>query len=118
MKEEFFKRSSFYPFVVLIPATFSVLFFSVIIYAHDYELIICRWGGEGSCIPEGLIFDGVLNAPRTLIGASAAQSSSIQCFDAALGIVHEPRKIQYLLQSIFNLIYYNRLITIKVSTTY
>uniref|UniRef100_A0A8C3AQK0 Uncharacterized protein n=1 Tax=Cyclopterus lumpus TaxID=8103 RepID=A0A8C3AQK0_CYCLU len=37
----------------------------------------------------GLLYEGVSNEPISLSGASAAQSSAIQCFDALLCIQHE-----------------------------
>lgn len=40
-------------------------------------------------LPNGLLYEGVSNEPIFLAGGSAAQSSSIQCFDALLCIQHE-----------------------------
>ncbi|KAM6922870.1 indoleamine 2,3-dioxygenase 2-like [Lycodopsis pacificus] len=40
-------------------------------------------------LPRGLLYEGVSNEPISLSGASAAQSSAIQCFDALLCIQHE-----------------------------
>lgn len=47
------------------------------------------WGGNGSSLPEGLIYEGVSDEPQKMIGGSAAQSSSLQLVDAALGIKHD-----------------------------
>lgn len=54
------------------------------------------YGGEGSPIPDGLVFEGVSEEPVTAIGGSAAQSSTIQSFDEALGIKHKPKEQKYL----------------------
>ncbi|XP_048761822.2 myoglobin-like [Ostrea edulis] len=47
------------------------------------------WGGPGSSLPDGLIYEGVWKEPQKMIGGSAAQSSSMQLIDAALGVEHE-----------------------------
>eukprot|EP00118_Oscarella_pearsei_P026857 m.310522 g.310522 ORF g.310522 m.310522 type:complete len:394 (+) comp52197_c0_seq1:51-1232(+) len=44
-------------------------------------------GWKGNAVyPEGLIYEGVWDEPRQLNGASAAQSATLPCFSAALGI--------------------------------
>ncbi|XP_021354490.1 myoglobin-like [Mizuhopecten yessoensis] len=48
------------------------------------------WGGEGSPLPEGLVYEGVNDEPLQMTGGSAAQSSTVQSLDAALGITHAP----------------------------
>lgn len=47
------------------------------------------WGGNGSSLPEGLIYEGVSEKPQKMIGGSAAQSSTMQLMDAALGVKHD-----------------------------
>ncbi|XP_075932066.1 indoleamine 2,3-dioxygenase 2-like [Anarhichas minor] len=44
---------------------------------------------DNPMLPRGLLYEGVSNEPISLSGASAAQSSAIQCFDALLCIQHE-----------------------------
>lgn len=46
------------------------------------------WGGKGSRIPEGIIFEEASESPICVLGGSAAQSSPMQCFDAGLGVNH------------------------------
>ncbi|XP_072570492.1 indoleamine 2,3-dioxygenase 2-like [Paramormyrops kingsleyae] len=41
---------------------------------------------DNPTLPEGLCYEGVFTEPLQLRGGSAAQSSSIQCFDALLGV--------------------------------
>jgi len=57
---------------------------------------LAGWGGAGSPLPNGLIYDGVHDEPKQYKGGSQAQSTSIQCFDAALGLVHPPGEQSYL----------------------
>ncbi|XP_073181398.1 indoleamine 2,3-dioxygenase 1 isoform X3 [Lepidochelys kempii] len=39
-------------------------------------------------MPEGLVYEGVWDSPKQFSGGSAAQSSTLQCFDVLLGIQH------------------------------
>nr|XP_022315934.1 myoglobin-like [Crassostrea virginica] len=48
------------------------------------------FGGSGSALPEGLIYEGVSEEPKKMIGGSAAQSTTLQLIDAALGVRHDP----------------------------
>ncbi|KAK3612259.1 hypothetical protein CHS0354_039539 [Potamilus streckersoni] len=54
------------------------------------------WGGEGSPLPEGLVYEGVSDTPIQMNGGSAAQSSTLQTLDATLGIVHSEDKQDFL----------------------
>lgn len=47
-----------------------------------------RWKNS-PLLPRGLLYEGVSDEPIRLSGLSAAQSSTIQCFDALLCIQHE-----------------------------
>ncbi|KAL5018076.1 hypothetical protein ScPMuIL_003798 [Solemya velum] len=58
---------------------------------------LAGWGGEGSPLPEGLIYEGVSEEPKQMMGGSAAQSSLLQSIDAALGIRHEADNRQFML---------------------
>lgn len=46
------------------------------------------WGGDGSPLPDGVIYEGISSTPAKMTGGSAAQSSTLQCIDAVLGITH------------------------------
>ncbi|XP_013414988.1 myoglobin-like isoform X1 [Lingula anatina] len=46
------------------------------------------WGAQSKFLPEGLIYEGVSDSPLQYLGGSAAQSSTIQTFDAILGVKH------------------------------
>ncbi|KAK9541427.1 hypothetical protein VZT92_001470 [Zoarces viviparus] len=52
------------------------------------RIFISGWRNNPK-LPRGLLYEGVSNEPISLSGASAAQSSAIQCFDALLCIQHE-----------------------------
>lgn len=55
------------------------------------------WGGEGSPLPDGIVYEGVDDKPKKMTGGSAAQSSTIQCIDAVLGIKHNQEIQDFLL---------------------
>lgn len=65
-----------------------------------YNIVRPFLGGYGkdSKIPEGLVFEGVSKTAVEAIGGSAAQSSTIQSFDAALGIEHDAKRQEYLVK--------------------
>ncbi|XP_059215602.1 indoleamine 2,3-dioxygenase 2-like [Centropristis striata] len=52
------------------------------------RIFVSGWR-DNPMLPKGLLYEGVSNEPILLSGGSAAQSSSIQCFDALLCIQHE-----------------------------
>ncbi|XP_076074376.1 indoleamine 2,3-dioxygenase 2-like [Mytilus galloprovincialis] len=56
------------------------------------------WGGEGSPFPEGLIYEGISEEPIQMSGGSAAQSSTLQCLDAAFSVQHETSIQKFLLK--------------------
>ncbi|KAE8280737.1 Indoleamine 2,3-dioxygenase 2 [Larimichthys crocea] len=51
---------------------------------------------DNPMLPRGLLYEGVSNEPILLSGISAAQSSTIQCFDALLRIQHEDETQAFL----------------------
>ncbi|XP_067092891.1 indoleamine 2,3-dioxygenase 2-like [Osmerus mordax] len=51
---------------------------------------------DNPMLPEGLHYEGICDEPIQLSGGSAAQSSSIQCFDALLGVRHEDQANAFL----------------------
>ncbi|XP_068597396.1 indoleamine 2,3-dioxygenase 2-like [Brachionichthys hirsutus] len=51
---------------------------------------------DNPILPRGLVYEGVSHEPILLSGSSAAQSSTIQCFDALLGVKHESESGAYL----------------------
>ncbi|XP_052831732.1 indoleamine 2,3-dioxygenase 1-like [Octopus bimaculoides] len=55
-----------------------------------------RWGTEGNSLPEGLIYEGIDDKPKKLVGGSAAQSSILQTLDAFLEIKHNKDKQMFL----------------------
>ncbi|XP_063445140.1 indoleamine 2,3-dioxygenase 2-like isoform X2 [Mytilus trossulus] len=56
------------------------------------------WGGEGSPFPDGLIYEGISEEPIQMSGGSAAQSSTLQCLDAAFSVQHETSIQTFLLK--------------------
>lgn len=51
---------------------------------------------DNPMLPAGLYYEGVCEEPVLLSGGSAAQSSSIQCFDTLLGIRHDDQASLFL----------------------
>uniref|UniRef100_A0AAZ3PAD8 Indoleamine 2,3-dioxygenase 2-like n=2 Tax=Oncorhynchus TaxID=8016 RepID=A0AAZ3PAD8_ONCTS len=51
---------------------------------------------DNPMLPGGLLYEGIVEEPMMLSGGSAAQSSSIQCFDALLGICHDDHAASFL----------------------
>lgn len=66
------------------------------VFYNQIRPFFSGWGGVRSPLPEGLIYEGVSDEPRQVNGGSGAQSPIVQCFDAALGITHEPEKQAFL----------------------
>jgi indoleamine 2,3-dioxygenase len=65
-------------------------------FYNVFRPFFAGWGGEGSPIPDGIIYEGVSTEPRKYSGGSQAQSTSIQCMDAGLGIRHPQEQQAYL----------------------
>nr|Q01966.2 RecName: Full=Myoglobin [Haliotis diversicolor]BAA18961.1 IDO-like myoglobin [Haliotis diversicolor]CAA48412.1 myoglobin [Haliotis diversicolor] len=66
---------------------------------HFYNVLrpfLGGFGGPASPISGGLIYEGVSDAPVTMIGGSAAQSSAMQLLDNLLGVTHSPDKQAFL----------------------
>ncbi|XP_033743734.1 indoleamine 2,3-dioxygenase 1-like [Pecten maximus] len=68
--------------------------------AHFYDnlrIFYTGWGGGKEPLPEGLIYEGVYeDVPKPMKGGSAAQSTTLQVLDAALGIEHEGEEKEFL----------------------
>lgn len=47
-----------------------------------------RWK-DNTCMPNGLVYEGVQTEPMAYSGGSAAQSSLLHCFDELLGVKHK-----------------------------
>lgn len=47
------------------------------------------WGGPGSALPDGLVYEDVWDTPRQFRGGNGAQSTTLQCLDMLLGIQHD-----------------------------
>ncbi|XP_013395693.1 myoglobin-like [Lingula anatina] len=63
------------------------------------------WGAQSKFLPEGLIYEGVSDSPLQYLGGSAAQSSTIQTFDAILGVKHTAA-LKQISTHIFTFIHY------------
>ncbi|XP_006113319.2 indoleamine 2,3-dioxygenase 1 [Pelodiscus sinensis] len=57
------------------------------LFFRTLRIYLAGWK-DSSLMPEGLVYEGVWEAPRQFSGGSAAQSSTLQCFDILLGIPH------------------------------
>ncbi|XP_062274327.1 indoleamine 2,3-dioxygenase 1 [Scomber scombrus] len=51
---------------------------------------------DNSCMPKGLVYEGVQTEPMEYSGGSAAQSSLLHCFDELLGVRHEKKSGAFL----------------------
>ncbi|KAH3866363.1 myoglobin-like isoform X1 [Dreissena polymorpha] len=54
------------------------------------------WGGDGSPLPDGVVYTGISDEPLQMTGGSAAQSSTLQCIDAVLRVRHGPEIRSFL----------------------
>ena len=68
------------------------------IFYNTFRPFLSGFGGEGSPHPEGIIFEGISDKPIQMIGGSAAQSSTLQCLDAAFSVKHEPKIQNFLVK--------------------
>ncbi|ELU10508.1 hypothetical protein CAPTEDRAFT_200823 [Capitella teleta] len=66
------------------------------VFYNTMRPFLSGWGGEGSALPEGVIYEGVSSEPVQVTGGSAAQSSPIMAFDAALGVQHGGKPSDFL----------------------
>uniref|UniRef100_UPI0037E94824 indoleamine 2,3-dioxygenase 2-like n=1 Tax=Semicossyphus pulcher TaxID=241346 RepID=UPI0037E94824 len=65
------------------------------VFHGKLRIFLSGWQGN-PLLPRGLLYEGVSDEPIFLSGGSAAQSSTIQCFDALLCIQHEDETDAYL----------------------
>ncbi|XP_028325244.1 indoleamine 2,3-dioxygenase 2-like [Gouania willdenowi] len=61
------------------------------------RIFVSGWR-DNPMLPNGLLYEGVSSEPILLSGGSAAQSSTIQCFDALLGIEHKEETSAFLIR--------------------
>ncbi|XP_028445484.1 indoleamine 2,3-dioxygenase 2-like isoform X1 [Perca flavescens] len=65
------------------------------VFHGTLRIFVSGWR-DNPMLPNGLLYEGVSNEPILLSGGSAAQSSTIQCFDALLSIQHEDETGSFL----------------------
>ena len=68
------------------------------IFYNTFRPFLRGFGGEGSPHPEGIIFEGISDKPIQMTGGSAAQSSTLQCLDAAFSVKPEPKIQNFLVK--------------------
>ncbi|XP_074648326.1 indoleamine 2,3-dioxygenase 2-like [Tubulanus polymorphus] len=68
------------------------------VFYNEIRPFLGGYGGDNSPFPDGVVFEGVSDEKFKLSGGSAAQSSSMQCFDEALGIHIQPEKKNFLIE--------------------
>ncbi|KAH1178570.1 hypothetical protein KIL84_012272 [Mauremys mutica] len=56
-------------------------------FFRSLRIYLSGWK-DNFLMPEGLVYEGVWDSPKQFFGGSAAQSSTLQCFDVLLGIQH------------------------------
>ncbi|XP_043392333.1 indoleamine 2,3-dioxygenase 1 isoform X1 [Chelonia mydas] len=56
-------------------------------FFRSLRIYLSGWK-DSFLMPEGLVYEGVWDSPKQFFGGSAAQSSTLQCFDVLLGIQH------------------------------
>lgn len=59
------------------------------VFYKKLRQILSGWNNN-PVVPDGIIYEGVSDEPKKYNGGSAAQSSTIQAIDIALGIRHHP----------------------------
>uniref|UniRef100_A0A8C3H780 Indoleamine 2,3-dioxygenase 1 n=1 Tax=Chrysemys picta bellii TaxID=8478 RepID=A0A8C3H780_CHRPI len=57
------------------------------LFFRSLRIYLSGWK-DNFLMPEGLVYEGVWDSPKQFFGGSAAQSSTLQCFDVLLGIQH------------------------------
>ncbi|KAM9165623.1 indoleamine 2,3-dioxygenase 1-like [Pangshura tecta] len=57
------------------------------VFFRSLRIYLSGWK-DNFLMPEGLVYEGVWDSPKQFFGGSAAQSSTLQCFDVLLGIQH------------------------------
>jgi hypothetical protein len=59
------------------------------VFYKKLRQILSGWSNNPA-VPDGIVYEGVSDEPKKYNGGSAAQSSTIQAIDIALGIKHHP----------------------------
>uniref|UniRef100_A0A3Q3VPI8 Uncharacterized protein n=1 Tax=Mola mola TaxID=94237 RepID=A0A3Q3VPI8_MOLML len=57
-------------------------------FSFDISYLFVKWK-DNTCMPNGLVYEGVQTEPMAYSGGSAAQSSLLHCFDELLGVKHK-----------------------------
>ncbi|XP_060065384.1 indoleamine 2,3-dioxygenase 1-like [Ylistrum balloti] len=66
-------------------------------FYDELRIFYTGWGGGKEPLPEGLIYEGEYDdKPQSMKGGSAAQSTTLQILDAALGITHDGDQKKFL----------------------
>uniref|UniRef100_A0A2C9LC41 Indoleamine 2,3-dioxygenase n=1 Tax=Biomphalaria glabrata TaxID=6526 RepID=A0A2C9LC41_BIOGL len=58
-------------------------------FFNEVRPFLAGWGGEGTPLPDGLVYEGISTTPIKMLGDSAAQSSTNQALDGLLGVEHK-----------------------------
>lgn len=66
-------------------------------FYDELRIFYTGWGNGKAPLPDGLVYEGVdEDRPKSMKGGSAAQSTTLQILDAALGITHEGEQKEFL----------------------